>query len=171
MFADRRTVQPSQTAELYFYKPFVHAHVLRLLSCWLQTLSDNTLNRGTHQLHVVAVSAVNCQSDRDIPCPSVSKLCLTSALPRSVGLGPIFSHPMALWSLRRPCSSHSSRSLSTRQTAQLQLARTSGTGPLLPIPETDPALSSQDRCRYRPALRSIVPTGRHGTHDPPHRGG
>ncbi len=71
------------------------------------------------------------------PCPAVRRLRFTPALPRSVGLGPVFFPRVVLSSLRHPYFTIANQCLATQRTARPQPARTSGTRPLRPIPESD----------------------------------
>jgi hypothetical protein len=38
---------------------------LELLLAWLWSLNHNALNRGPHQLHVVTIRVIDCQSNRN----------------------------------------------------------------------------------------------------------
>ena len=87
--------------------------------------------RTTTRLSMVArTSFISCRLAPSIarpsgtPWPSVSRLRLTPDLPRSVGLGPVFSPPSgADRSSLRPSRASPTRSRTAHQTARLQLAR------------------------------------------------
>src|SRR5437764_9062519 len=74
------------------------------------------------------------------PCPSVSRLRFTPLLPRSVGLGPVFSPPKgAAGSWPRPSRASSSQSRTAHQTAPPLLARVREKHWLSPTLESDHA--------------------------------
>src|SRR5215472_4195119 len=75
----------------------VQAHALRLLlgRLWTSTTILPMVGRTSFISWRLAPSIVRPMGS---PCPSESLLRLTPLLPRSVGLGPVFSHPTGLWS-------------------------------------------------------------------------
>src|SRR6266568_1344922 len=45
--------------------PFVQTHPLRMLFAWLRTVNDDAFDSRSHQLHIVALSSLNDEADRD----------------------------------------------------------------------------------------------------------
>jgi len=115
---------------------FVQTHTLWLLLRRFRPRHYQTVEGGTHQLHVLSVRAVYRQTQRDAMSLGQQRAFHPRfAAIRRIGSG-FFPHPMALWSSLRPCSASSNQSRAVRQIALPPPATAAETRLLRPIPES-----------------------------------
>src|SRR6516164_3502044 len=117
-----------QLTHLIIVIPLIHTHAVRLLRGGLGAYDGNTLQRCFDQLHVVAVGAVDGQ-----PHGNALPLDQQAAFDALLGaIGGVFARlfpPRGVpWSCTRPCSTNSSRCLSSSR-IPATLPSTSGRRP------------------------------------------
>ena len=131
--------------------PLVQAHPLGILWTGLWSGYRKAVHRGSHQLHVMTVGSVHCQSHWNRGLSQQAALDAPLASVGGVGAG--FSpRPGAIWSWRRPYSPNSSPDPSVRHCVPVPLATTPGTPQRQPIPESAGERWSRNRCRWHPGL-------------------
>jgi hypothetical protein len=100
------------------------AHPLRLLLAWLGTVDDDAFDGRTHEFHIVAIGALNRQTDWQ-SVPLGEQAAFHPALAPIGGIGAsFFPHPTGLWSSPRPLRASPSRGHRVHQTAQFPPATT-----------------------------------------------
>ena len=120
------------------------------------------VHRGPHQLHIVAVGPVHCQSNRnalgfrqqaafDAPLTPIRGVLIRGVLIRGVGAG-FFPRPRGTWSWPRPYSANSSPDPSIRHNASVPPATVPGTPQRRPIPESAAGRWTRNICPLRPRL-------------------
>ena len=137
--------------------PFVETEILRSIWCGYRPFDHDALQRGPHQLHVIAIGAGHGQSERD--ALAISQQTAFGAGFAAIGWigADFFPRPMAPWSLRRPYSPSSSRYPATHQNTQHQLARDARTRRLAPILEIGHAPLSLGKSRFHSVLSTDNP--------------
>ena len=130
----------------------IQAHTLGGLRTGYGSRHWQTVHRGPHQLHVVAVGSVHCQSHRNT-LSFGQQAALDPALTPVGGIGPGFSpRPGALWSVPHPCSASSSPDLAIRRSVPVPSAIVPGIPRRPPIPGSANERWSRSRCPWRPTL-------------------
>ena len=113
---------------------FVQAHPLGLLWAGRRTVCQHVVHRGPHQLDVVAVGPVHCQTYRNA-LGFGQQATLDAPLAPVGGVGAGFSpRPGATWSWPRPYSPNSSPAPSVRRSVPVPPATTPGTPQRQPTP-------------------------------------
>src|SRR5205085_378916 len=110
-------------AHLVVVVAFVQAHPLRLLLAWLGTVDDDAFDGRSHQFHIVAIGALNRQTDwQTVPLGEQAAFHPALAPIGRIGAG-FFPRPTGLWSSPRPLRAIASRCHTAHQTAAVLLAR------------------------------------------------
>jgi hypothetical protein len=92
----RKAELAQDVADFVVVIPFVQTHPLRVVLGRLWTLDDDALDRRTQQFHIVAIGALNRQTN-GYPMPFREQAAFDPTLAAIRGIGTGFSpHPMAL---------------------------------------------------------------------------
>jgi len=129
--------------------PFVQANALRMLPCRPRTANRDALEGGFHQLAVVPVRAVNCQTDRYAGgFRQDTSLDAVFGPIRGIGAD-FFPRPAEPWLWLRPSTARTSRFLCIHRTLAARPPRVSGRLRPPPIPGTGHGRYCSDRSRSR----------------------
>ena len=128
----------------------VQAQTLGMLRAGRWAWHGEAVHRSPHQLHIVTVGPVHCQSHRNAPGFG-QQTAFDAALAPVRGVGAGFSpRPRGIWSTPRPCSANSSPNPSVRHSVPARSAIAPGTPRRRPIPESADGPWSRSKCSWRP---------------------
>src|SRR2546423_3857086 len=101
----RKAELAQDVADFVVVLPFVQTHPLRVVLGRLWTLDDDALDRRTQQFHIVAIGALNRQTN-GYPMPFREQAAFDPTLAAIGGLGPVFSPPKGALVIAPSIESH-----------------------------------------------------------------